>query len=498
MAKDPARCSGQRTRQSAEIESTPALCRSASARNRSAFALGEQEFPDLPRIRPHLTWVHCTPRAGAGPRKIRPRSRRGYVLLTIAFFLMIFVGFLGLAIDLGYLFYVRRQMQKATDAAAIGGDHEIELVQPSQVSQAGQDDASLNGFANGQNGVIVTINNPPQSGSYQNNAAAVEAIIFQPVPALFMKAFGISTVGVRTRAVAFLGTWQNCIFGLDPNASGTIQVNGAQVSSQCGVIADSTSNSALQLSGNKATLTATTITVTGNWGGTGTLSCTLSSTCPAIGQPPAPDPLGYLTPPSYSNTCTYTNTLIQTQGTVNLSPGVYCGGIVVAGQATVNFSPGVYVLAGGQSCSVCSPTGTYGFYAAGGSSLNGTGATLYNTGPFGFPSSCAKIYIAGGTNVNLVAPTGGGNYGQLDTGGVLFFQDRSCSTQAVVAGNNGSGYTGALYFAAANLNYSGTSQGAAYSIVVADTVTLQGTPNFNDSYSTLSSGSPIKRVILGE
>jgi Putative Flp pilus-assembly TadE/G-like len=124
----------------------------------------------------------------------RTKGRRGFVLFAVVFLLLIFLGFLGLVVDLGYFFYVRRQMQKATDAAAIGGDHAVCLGQTSQsqIDQAGWNDASLNGFTDCQSNinpcqtnVTVTINNPPLNSPYASDSRAVEAIINEPVPTLF-------------------------------------------------------------------------------------------------------------------------------------------------------------------------------------------------------------------------------------------------------------------------------------------------------------------------
>jgi Putative Flp pilus-assembly TadE/G-like len=443
--------------------------------------------------------------------KTRVNGRRGYVMLSVAFLALLFLGFLGLAIDLGYFFYVRRQMQKATDAAAIGGEHEIELGQPALVVTAGWNDASLNGFSNDKNNVTVTIHNPPTSGPYTGQNSAVEAIIQQPVPTLFMKAFGIGAVPVSTRAVAVLGSSSACIFALDPSASGAITVAGTPVvTSSCGVIDDSSSSSALQVNGTSASLSASSVLVTGNWSGTGSVTCQ-TSPCPAVNQPPAPDPLAYLTEPTPSS-CTYTDppatppSYIAAPGTYTLSPGVYCGGLVINSQSIVNFNPGLYVLAGGTavtggSCPPPQTSCTVALSVTGGATLSGTDVTFYITGPIGSPSSCDETYIAGTTNVNLAAPTTGGNYGPYDQGGILFFQDRNCNAPAVIKGTTTTGevgYQGALYFAGANLTYSGTSNTSAYSIVVADTLSFLGTPYFNNDYSSVPAGSPVKGVVLGE
>jgi len=412
--------------------------------------------------------------------KTRAKNRRGYVLVTAAFLLMVFLAFLGLAIDLGYFFYVRRQMQKATDAAAIGGAHAVELGQTgAQVVQAGRNHASLNGFTDNTNSIMVTINNPPVGGLYVGDARAVEAIINQPVPTLFMKAFGMATVLVRTRAVGRLGSSQACIFALNPSVADAISVGGtALVNSKCGVVDDSSNSAALDVFGSGCLL-ADSISVTGNFsGGVSSGTCPGISPAPAVSQPPQPDPLAYIQVPNYSAVCDATNTWIQ--GPATLNPGVYCGGIGGNAQANITFNPGVYILAGG------------GFSFNGGATLSGTGVMFYNTSPLGSTKACGQVWMAGNSTINLTAPTTG------PLAGILFFQDRTCATAAYALGTNGQGYTGALYFPAANLYYGGTSSAAAYSIVVADTLTFQGTPVFNDNYSSLPGGSPIKGVVLGE
>ena len=53
-------------------------------------------------------------------RTKRPR-RRGNVILLTAVLMVIMMAFLAFAIDLGYLYNVRTEMQRTADAAAIAG-----------------------------------------------------------------------------------------------------------------------------------------------------------------------------------------------------------------------------------------------------------------------------------------------------------------------------------------------------------------------------------------
>jgi len=49
------------------------------------------------------------------------RGERGYVLITSTLMILVLLGFLGLAIDVGYMEFTKRRIQTAADAAATGG-----------------------------------------------------------------------------------------------------------------------------------------------------------------------------------------------------------------------------------------------------------------------------------------------------------------------------------------------------------------------------------------
>jgi hypothetical protein len=89
--------------------------------------------------------------------------------------------------------------------------------------------------------------------------------------------------------------------------------------------------------------------------------------------------------------------------------------------------------------------------------------------------------------VNLVAPTTG------SLAGILFFQDRSIVGGAASNLSGGASATlqGALYFSTTALTYSGGAS-AAYTVVVAKTVTFSGGVTLNNNFSSLPGGSPIK------
>src|SRR5215472_4137834 len=121
-----------------------------------------------------------------GAERGKRRDDAGIAVVVVALSMVVIMGFLGLAIDTSYLRTVKQRMQTAADAAALAGASELSY---GDVTSAAQADAATNGFANGVNGVTVTVNNPPQTASdpHYNDAKYVETIISQNVPTMFGK-----------------------------------------------------------------------------------------------------------------------------------------------------------------------------------------------------------------------------------------------------------------------------------------------------------------------
>lgn len=377
-----------------------------------------------------------------------------------------------LAADIGNLQRQKQRMQIAADAAAVAAASAL-VTNASSASAAGRNDAALNGFTSG-NGTTVTINNPPGSGPFASNSAYAEAIIDQPQPTWFLSLLGIHSIDVNARAVAGASNASGCMYALDPSRSGAITVNGTgSITSQCGLLDDSNSSSALIASGN-VQVNASSIGVVGNTQANGNVSL---NPAPVNGIVPISDPLASV-PAPFVGSCGYNNFSVNSNQSVQLSPGVYCGGMTFNGNSQATFAPGVYVLRGG------------GMTVMSGVTLNGSGVTFYDTtGTGGY----SPINIGGSVTANLSAPTSG------PLKGILFFQDRSIAGGAgsVIGGGATANFSGALYFPTTNLAYNGGSNNA-YSIIVADTVTVNGNVTLNADYSSLQGGSPIQVASLVE
>ncbi len=398
--------------------------------------------------------------------------RSGFVLVTMLCCLLLLAGFLGLAIDTGYLEWVKTRMQTAADAAAIGGVQEIKMNGAANVVSAARGDAALNGFTDGQGGVSVTVNNPPSGGYSTTDSTGVEVIVAQKVSAFFMGAVGASSVTLQARAVARQASGTVCVVSLDPSAAGAFTAsNGANVQIGCGIMVNSASSTAFTVSGG-TTVKAASIWITGGSTVTGGSSTTPTA---STGIPAMSDPLANISPPDVGD-CKYYNTVVGGGQTKTLPPGVYCNGINLGNGAHITFAPpGNYILKGG------------GLNIQGGVTVTGTGVTFYNTSGGGY--SYQPFNFSNGATVTLSAPTTG------PLAGILLFQDRNIVSSAV---NNFLGGTtntldGALYFPTTPVSYSGgTNVSGTYTIVVARTINFQGGCKVNNDYSSLPGGSPIK------
>jgi Flp pilus assembly protein TadG len=408
----------------------------------------------------------------------RYRGDAGQALLLMAFSMVVLCGFVGLGIDIGYLRYMQRQMQAATDSAALAGAAELGY---GDVTSAAEADAATNGFTDGENGTTITVNNPPLSGPYQGNANYVEVLISQEEPTFFMKLLGVNSRMVSTRAVAYSGVSGGCIYALNPTQSSAFVVNGnSNLTAQCGILDNSSNSTAALVQNGSGCLSAKYIGVVGQFKNNS--SCT-PSPMPVSGIAGFSDPLAYLQPPTVGP-CTYPSGVSISGGTQTLYPGVYCGGISISGGSTdVTFSQGTYIINGG------------GMNIGGGANVHGNGVTFYITGT---SSSFKGVSITGGTNSQLIAPSSG-TYASI-----LFFQDRSISSSSSAANSNiaggaGTDIQGTLYFPTTNLTYAGSSTDSLYTILIANTVTISNTTVINDSYQALPNGSsPVHSAILAE
>ena len=169
----------------------------------------------------------------------RLRDEEGQVVVLAALCMIAILGFVAFAVEVGTLTHVKREMQTAADGGAVAGAAEYAYggaTAPAKASTA------LNGFTDGSSGITVAVNSPPLSGAYAGKSNYVEVIVAQSQPTIFMKMFGINSMNVAARAVAYNGaSGTNCIYVLNPTAPDAMELQGSfDVSApSCGVVVDS-------------------------------------------------------------------------------------------------------------------------------------------------------------------------------------------------------------------------------------------------------------------
>jgi hypothetical protein len=397
------------------------------------------------------------------------------VILTVLLFPTL-LAVLGLALDGGMMYQARRRMQAGADAAALAGVWELFRGNSGLVEAAARDDARLNGFNDGVN-ATVAVNNPPTSGAWSGVAGYVEVIVSRDVPTTFLRVVGREYSTVRARAVAGSQRYMDfCVLALNPTQSGSMIVQGtSSLDAGCGVMVNSKSDSALELGGG-ACLTGAAVGVTGGYTTMGSIECL--DPLPDIGVPPVLDPLAYLIPPPIPAT-PVADRFRMTGGAATLNPGLYMNGFDIQ-SGVVTFNPGIYIIDGG-------------FHIGGGVVANGVGVMFYITNVGGGP--WGRVQIDGSAVCNFWAPDSG------PYEGVLIWMDRNAPDTppgSFIAGTPGSKFEGALYFPSIHVTLGGTNSSASWTMVVADTIDIQGTAAVPGNVANSSISPPAFKPTLVE
>jgi hypothetical protein len=326
---------------------------------------------------------------------------------------------------------------------------------------------------------------PPTAPGMGTPAFWITFRAIQKVPQMFSAVLGNTSGLVAARSTTAVVGGTDCIYALNrTNYPGALSVGGtSSLTSSCGVYVNSTNSCAISTNGFGAVLTAPEYDVVGN-------ACTQNPLSPAAntGVSQVSDPLASLpVPASAPYTCDHIGTF-SPNGDTDLYPGVYCGGIHVPNATYTFHGPGTYILVGGglstQSAnSHITSTGGVTFY-------NTFGATT-NSSTYSYSGN----QIGANSTVSLTAPTSG------TYSGILFFDDRN--SPLGTADNYGGGstavYQGIIYAKNAAVSMEGNSSvNTAYTMLVADTISLIGTSGFNNDYSSLLTGSPLQKTVMVE
>jgi hypothetical protein len=329
-------------------------------------------------------------------------------------------------------------------------------------------------MTNGSNGVTVTVNNPPKSGTHTSSSSAVEVIVSQNVPTFFMKLFKLNTMKVSARSVAGNGPASGCIYTLDTSGvdvgmtgSGTMSIP------DCGIVIDSAASNALKLTGS-GSISALSIGIVGNYSETGSGSI---SPNPITGIAPEANPLAYLTAPSFSVASCLANPSFTGSGSNTVGPAVAGGtvcynGLSMTGSGSLTMQPGTYIINGAMS-------------QTGSGSISGSGVTIYLAPPNG------SLSLTGSGSMNLTAPTSG------TYNGILFYEDPTDTNAMTITGSGGSDVEGIFYAPAASLSMTGSGGSAFYADLVVSSLSLTGSGTLGN-YSAKNPNEPLVSARLVE
>lgn len=434
------------------------------------------------------------------------RDERGQTIVLVAFSLPLLLGFIGIATDVGALFKDKRTLQTAADAAAIAAA----LNRNGDYSTAGQNASKANGFTNGTNGVVVTINDGPTwaASNYNGVSGYYEATVTKPESTIFLALFGYPSVTVIARAVAGLGAGAGCLYTVGSTGQ-TFTYNGGGggggtgnglYAPGCGLVVESSGTPAMVVHGN-ANVTLGSIGVVGTFsetGGSGSVTPT-----PVQHMAPESDPLNYLPQFSFTNTtgkngsdtfacaagydcskspvapgsCASNGTgkkgvlVYNVAAGATLSPGCYAT-LNFPGSGTVTLNSGLYIV-----------DGDVNFNA---STVNGSSVTFYTNGSYNFSTG----------TYNLTAPND--STGATLYNGVLFAESLDDTNGITFNGNSTTVIKGIVYAPGASFTMSGNPTITLDTDFVVHDLTLNGNISFT-SYDALSGvASPLSTVVLVE
>ena len=260
------------------------------------------------------------------------RSEHGAVLIMAAGMMVVLMLFVGLALDVGGFYAHKRALQTAADAGAYQGGYELNRGNTSLVTSAALAGTAENGYQQGTDGVTVEVYNPPVTGYYVGDPAAVEVVVRRPSTISFLTLLGQAAPTIPARAVAWAGAdSRNCIHVLEDVEQDAFDYQSSAVlfAPQCGLMVDSCDDYSGRLTSYADVDVADASFCGENPGYIEESSSDLTTTSgygPYTDVPAYGDPLAWLSAyePSTAG-CGGGTDMEWDQPTVDIPPGVYCG-----------------------------------------------------------------------------------------------------------------------------------------------------------------------------
>jgi hypothetical protein len=372
----------------------------------------------------------------------KPSSQSGQVLIIFAFAFIAIIMMLALLFDGARALVLRRQMQDASDAAALAAANVIQGLSPKGCSATfgpppGAPVAAVTAAAKAS--VAANLPNYPQSDVVVTCAASwdnfgVKVRLQRDSPTFFGSIFGGGPLTVATDSTGVNGntsannysvvmlnpsylSWPNGLRGCPSfllSGGPTVRFDSAiYIDSRC-VVAN---GGAFSTNGNSASLTmggSALIRIVGEY----KPQALTITPAPLQHQSYKPDPLAWLDASQLSTLKVRSaNKLVIGQGnsssTVILEPGIYRGGIQLKNQSIAYMHPGIYVIDGG------------GFSVGAGQKVYALPTSLNTTTDANWATNCVKATC--GILIYNTGTLGNGNgaMGQVSIGAQATFRVRS-------------------------------------------------------------------------
>lgn len=344
----------------------------------------------------------------------------GQVLVLTSLGMVVLLGFVGLATDVGVLFWQRHNLQIAADAAATAGALYESYGEAARTAAVAA--AASNGVNDGVDGAVVNVNLPPASGPAAGQTGFVEVVTSRPSSTVFMALFGYNSITVSARAVAGSLPGVACIYlmngsGTDLSLQGSGTIEGPGGAKTCGVYSNSTDPSSVAVNGNGNFVNTAFLSTMGGLSGAG--NSNTSPTPVATGQPKQDVPISLDIAPPDPSTLSCTNLASLGLGTTKVSKTTYyvltqaALNSIVSGKTFPICLSGNVMLQGASSAApLVLPPGMYVFanQVAIGNYVQGTGITMDINGD-GNPSSEEILTVTSSANSTyLSAPRSSMNY----------------------------------------------------------------------------------------
>ena len=266
----------------------------------------------------------------------------GNATLLMAIGMPALLGSAGLAVDVTQWYAWKRELQLATDQAAIAGAwaRTDSATASTYITRATQD-------YNANLGLVAGFASAPtvQLANYSNgnaNSVAVTATASKSLPFSSIVSGQVATIKAYSQATFAAGAdYSACLIATSDTGTGLSVGGNATVKAKCGLAALSCSTDAITISSN-ATVITDSIATCGTVDAPSSLDSVITEN---LGAGVLVDAFKDLAPPTNTTARTYACTTGQTKKATPLA-GTYTGGFKMACQTTLG--PGIYVINGGE------------------------------------------------------------------------------------------------------------------------------------------------------